>query len=111
MGDWDERWRSATATGGSSRGPGRPGRQTIEETQNAPRWVIREFGPFSEAHLLVEPGIAATTITDLRRRGHLIEQVGERQPGWGPVSMIHIDGDTRSTHLDPRVDTTSAVVF
>ncbi len=85
--------------------------QSIEETQNAPRWVIREFGPFSEGQLLVEPGVAATTVADLRRRGHLIEEVGEHQPGWGPVSMIHIDGDTRSTHPDPRVDTTSAIVF
>ncbi len=85
--------------------------QTIKETQNAPRWVIREFGPFSEAQLLVEPGVATTTIADLRRRGHVIEEVGERQPGWGPVSMIHIDGDTRSTHPDPRVDTTSALIF
>jgi gamma-glutamyltranspeptidase/glutathione hydrolase len=85
--------------------------QTIEETQDAPRWVIREFGPFSGARLLVEPGVAATTIADLRGRGHVIEEVGERQPGWGPVSMIHIDGDTRTTHPDPRVDTTSAIVF
>jgi gamma-glutamyltranspeptidase / glutathione hydrolase len=85
--------------------------QTIEEAQNAPRWVVREFGPFSEGRLLVEPGIATTTLADLRRRGHIIDETGKRQPGWGPVSMIHIDGDTRSTHPDPRVDTTSAAVF
>ena len=85
--------------------------QTIEEAQNAPRWVVRDFGPFSEGRLLVEPGVAVATLADLRARGHNIEEMGERQPGWGPVSMIHIDGEARSTSPDPRVDTTSAVVF
>ncbi len=85
--------------------------KTIEEAQTAPRWVVRDFGPFSEPRLLVEPGIAGATLSNLRARGHLIEEVPELQPGWGPVSMIEIDGNHRTTHPDPRVDTTSAVVF
>ena len=84
---------------------------TIEEAQTAPRWVVREFGPFSEARLLVEPGVAGATLSNLRSRGHVIEEVPDRQPGWGPVSMIHVDGHHRTTHPDPRVDTTSAIVF
>jgi len=85
--------------------------QTIEEAQTAPRWVVREFGPFSEASFRVEPGVGAATLDDLRSRGHVIEEVDRPQPGWGPVSMIHVDGDNRSTSPDPRVDTTSAAVF
>jgi gamma-glutamyltranspeptidase/glutathione hydrolase len=85
--------------------------KTIEEAQTAPRWVVREFGPSSEARLLVEHGIAGPTLTNLRARGHVIEEVPDRQPGWGPVSMIKIDGKDRTTHPDPRVDTTSAIVF
>ena len=85
--------------------------QTIEEAQTAPRWIVREFGPFSEAGFRVEPGVGTATLDDLRSRGHIIEEVAGPQPGWGPVSMIHIDGDDRSTYPDPRVDTTSAAVF
>ena len=59
----------------------------------------------------MEPGIAGTTLAELRARGHVIEEVPDRQPGWGPVSMIKIDGKDRTTYPDPRVDTTSAIVF
>jgi hypothetical protein len=41
----------------------------------------------------------------------VIDEVDGPQPGWGPVSIIKVDSDTRSTFADPRVDTTRAVVF
>ncbi len=85
--------------------------QPLETAQTAPRWTVQEFGPFAEARLQVEPGIPGPTLADLRRRGHIIEEMGERQPGWGPVSIIGVDGPNRNTHPDPRVDTTSVAVF
>jgi gamma-glutamyltranspeptidase/glutathione hydrolase len=84
---------------------------TLEAAQTAPRWTIQEFGPYSTARFQVEPGVPDATLSDLRRRGHVIEEVGALQPGWGPVSIIGVDGDQRDTFPDPRVDTTSAVVF
>jgi len=82
--------------------------QGLEEAQMAPRWTIQEFGPFSEPRFQIEPGLPPSTIMDLRRRGHLIEELSSLQPGWGPVSIIEVDGHRRDTHPDPRVDTTSA---
>jgi len=85
--------------------------QPLEIAQTAPRWTVQEFGPFSEARFQVEPGVSGPTLADLRGRGHIIEEMGERQPGWGPVSIIEVDGANRNTHPDPRVDTTSVAVF
>ena len=68
-------------------------------------------GRSPDARFQVEPGVPTTTLSELRSRGHIIEEVTGRQPGWGPVSIIEVDGDHRSTHPDPRVDTTSAVTF
>jgi gamma-glutamyltranspeptidase/glutathione hydrolase len=82
----------------------------VEAAQRAPRWTAPEFGPFSESRLLIEPGVAPATLTDLRDRGHVIEEVPAPQSEWGPVSLIHIDPPTLTTAPDPRVDTTSAVV-
>ena len=62
--------------------------KTIEEAQTAPRWVVREFGPFSKA---ASPGGAryrrGHALRPAMRRGHLIEELPDRQPGWGPVSI------------------------
>jgi gamma-glutamyltranspeptidase/glutathione hydrolase len=85
--------------------------QTPMEAQGAPRWTMGEFGPFSTARFQVEPGVSVATLEDLRGRGHVIEVMTGRQPDWGPVSIIEVTGATRSTSRDPRVDTTSAVVF
>jgi gamma-glutamyltranspeptidase / glutathione hydrolase len=85
--------------------------QTLEEAQTVPRWAVQEFGPFSAARFQVEPGVAEGILGDLRGRGHQIEEMPGPQPGWGPVSMIQVEGPQLSTHPDPRVDTTSAVVF
>lgn len=85
--------------------------QSLEVAQVAPRWAVQEFGPFSEARFQVEPGLHASTLRDLRARGHVIEEMAAPQPGWGPVSIIEVDGNHRDTFADPRVDTTKAVVL
>jgi gamma-glutamyltranspeptidase len=83
----------------------------LETAQSAPRWTISDFGPYSEPRLTVEPGMSDATLTDLRSRGHVIEQLDALQPGWGPLSLIELEGDTRRSAADPRVDTTAALLF
>jgi len=83
----------------------------LETAQSAPRWTIIDFGPYSEPRLTVEPGMSDATLTDLRSRGHVIEELDALQPGWGPVSLIELVGDTRHSATDPRVDTTAALLF
>lgn len=83
----------------------------LESAQQAPRWTMPSFGPFSEARLLVEPGVPSSTLSGLRHRGHLIDEIPAANPEWGPVSMIRIDPTGLATAADPRVDTTSAVIL
>ena len=79
--------------------------------QSMPRWAMADFGPDSPSGLAVEPGTPGEVVSDLRRRGHLINELAGLQPGWGPVSVIGLDGDSRVAAADPRVDTTAALVF
>jgi gamma-glutamyltranspeptidase/glutathione hydrolase len=83
----------------------------LETAQSAPRWAISDFGPYSESRLSVEPGMSTATLTDLRSRGHVIEELDAPQPGWGPLSLIELDGDTRRSAPDPRVDTATSLIF
>ncbi len=83
----------------------------LETAQSAPRWTISDFGPYSESRLTVEPGMSDATLADLRSRGHVIEELDALQPGWGPLSLIELEGDTRRSAADPRVDTTAALLF
>ena len=85
--------------------------QDLETTQAAPRWTISDSGPYSKPLLGIEPGVAGPTLEELRRRGHQIEELAGRQSGWGPVSIIEIDGENLRAAADPRVDTTAALVF
>ncbi len=85
--------------------------QDIEVAQAAPRWTIEEFGPFSESRLQLEPGLGSDVTETLTSLGHRIELRPGPQAGWGPVSIIEVDGDHRATQRDPRVDTTSTVVI
>lgn len=79
--------------------------------QALPRWAMDEFGPGSRSRLAIEPGVAPALVADLRSRGHQVEQLTTLQPGWGPISVIGLAGDTRVAAADPRVDTTAALVF
>jgi len=83
----------------------------LAEAQAAPRWTIADFGPSSPAAPRLEPGTSTSVRSGLAERGHAIEVMDGPQPGWGPISIIEIDGEARRTAADPRVDTTAATVF
>jgi len=85
--------------------------QDLETTQAAPRWTISDIGPYAQPVSAVEPGIPESTLGELRRRGHQIEELPEMQSGWGPASIIEVDGEVRRAAADPRVNTTTALVF
>lgn len=85
--------------------------QPLAEAQGAPRWTIGGFGPGTRSHPVIEPGLSGSITTELERRGHRISIADGPQPGWGPMSIIELDGSSRSTAPDPRVDTTAALVF
>jgi len=85
--------------------------QDLETSQAAPRWTIGDSGPYSKPVSAIEPGLARPTLDELRRRGHQIEELAGRQSGWGPVSIIEVEGVLRRAAADPRVDTTAALLF
>ena len=87
------------------------GGATLAEAQATSRWTISEFGPGSGSRLAFEPGVPNHVTEDLSRRGHMLSIMDAPQPGWGPVSIIEIDGNERRAAADPRVDTTAAIVF
>ncbi len=47
----------------------------------------------------------------LRSFGHDVETAPGLQAGWGPMSVIGLDGAKRETARDPRVETTTAIQF
>ncbi|MBW3665962.1 MAG: gamma-glutamyltransferase [Actinobacteria bacterium] len=79
--------------------------------QSAPRWALAGFGPGSASQIRVEPGLAAPLLDGLREKGHAVTELEAAQPGWGPLGLIGMDDDARRAAADPRVDTTSALVF
>ena len=87
------------------------GDETLETAQGAPRWTVSQFGPGSVSQPAVEPGVPDLVLSELESRGHQMSKLEQTQPGWGPVSIIGLDGDLRPAAADPRVDTTAALVF
>ena len=85
--------------------------EDLESALAAPRWTVSDFGPGSEPVLRVEPGISETILQDLRGRGHTVTEMDDQQPGWGPVSVIEMRKDTSRAAADPRVGTSSAMVW
>ena len=85
--------------------------ESPKAAQARPRWTVSDFGPGNRASPLFEPGFHPEGLADLRARGHDITALDSKQPGWGPVSIIELDGAERRAAADPRVDTTSALVF
>ncbi|HLF59773.1 MAG TPA: gamma-glutamyltransferase [Acidimicrobiia bacterium] len=83
----------------------------LESTQAAPRWTISDIGPYSTPLSAIEPGLPRSTLDELRRRGHQIEELAAMQAGWGPASIIEVDGENLRAAADPRVDTTAALIF
>ncbi len=82
----------------------------LEEAQSRPRWTVPHFGPNASSRVELEPGVHQSVKAGLAKRGHQLEEHGESRPGWGPMSLIHVDGHRRSTARDPRVETTAAAV-
>lgn len=83
----------------------------LGSAQAAPRWTVSDFGPGSDSHPTFEPGVPADVIAGLEARGHRVAVAPSPQPGWGPVSVIELDGAIRRGAPDPRVDTTAALLF
>lgn len=79
--------------------------------QSAPRWTITDFGPGTGSRLELEPNIPPGVASDLESRGHDLTILDGQQPGWGPVSIIELDGQGRRAASDPRVDTATALAF
>ena len=77
--------------------------------QDRPRWTTEVLS--GNSRIRVEARMSESARNDLSRRGHSIEVAGELKGGWGPVSLIAVDGDgLRTGAPDPRVDTTSVGV-
>lgn len=83
----------------------------LEVAQAAPRWTVPAFGPGEPSRLRLEPGIPDRVAEGLADRGHAVDILDGPQPGWGPLSIIELDGTRRRAAPDPRVDTTAAMVF
>lgn len=77
------------------------------EAQASPRWHV-ETPSGEESALLVEPGMPEAVVAGLVAAGHAVTAGPARTPGWGPVSVITLDGATRTGAADPRVSTARA---
>lgn len=87
------------------------GSARLGDAQGAPRWTLADFGPSSPPAPALEPDTPDTVLAGLVARGHQITTVDGPQRGWGPVSIIELDGEVRHAAADPRVDTATALVF
>ena len=79
-----------------------------DDAQSAPRWSMGQPAPGTDSALRIEAAAASTTIEGLARRGHSVTVVDGPTPGWGPVSVIDVDGDRKGS-ADPRVSTSAAL--
>jgi gamma-glutamyltranspeptidase/glutathione hydrolase len=79
--------------------------------QTQPRWAVADFGPGSESVLAFEPGVTDEVLTALGMMGHRASVMPHPQPGWGPISVIGLEGDIPQAAADPRVATSSAMVI
>ena len=87
------------------------GTDSPESALSAPRWTVRDFGPGAAPRLTFEPGVPDDIARGLRERGHEVEVLDSPQPGWGPVSMIELDANSRRAAADPRVETSLSLVW
>ncbi len=89
-------------------GAGRP----PATAQAEPRWTIAALAGVAERSAVdVEATMSRHLTEGLAARGHELRPQQDRMAGWGPVSVIDIDGTgLRTAAADPRVDTASAAV-
>lgn len=83
------------------------GGEAVVSAQAGPRWSMEQFGPSTESAIEIEDGAGPELVAELSRRGHRVNLVKDRQPGWGPVALIRA-GSELSAAADPRVETASA---
>ncbi len=87
------------------------GNEDLGQAMATPRWIVGDFGPGSSPRMSVEPGPRPALLEELREKGHEIAETSRPQPGWGPVSLIEIDGGSRRAAADPRVETSHSDVW
>jgi len=76
--------------------------------QQVPRWSADAIDGEASA-VDVESRMSDTVVAGLRQRGHQVKTGPAWAVGWGPVSIVAIDGEgTRRAAADPRVSTASA---
>jgi gamma-glutamyltranspeptidase/glutathione hydrolase len=81
-----------------------------EQAQQLPRWTTQEW-PQGDPTVLVEPHLDADIAIDLSERGHAVRHSQDWMSGWGPVSVITVDGTEARGAADPRVASTAATAI
>jgi gamma-glutamyltranspeptidase/glutathione hydrolase len=79
------------------------------DAQRFPRWHIETPSRLTHSSVHVEEGMSPDIVAGLVERGHEVRLVPDRQPYWGPLSVIVVEDDgTRQAVADPRVSTATA---
>jgi gamma-glutamyltranspeptidase/glutathione hydrolase len=78
------------------------------EAQGVARWHIDAPGGVDDSVVSVEARMPEGVVSGLAGRGHGVVTGPPSAPGWGPVSVITVDGPTRRAAADPRVSTAAA---
>jgi len=79
------------------------------ESQPHPRWQVDGWGPGDDHVVRLEERTMPAVVAGLEDRGHTTERVPDWIAGWGPVSLIGIDGDGAYAAADPRVSSSAAL--
>jgi len=79
------------------------------QAQAQPRWSLDTGEPGMGSVVLVESGMPEPVVAGLAATGHTVTAGPALTPGWGPVSVIAIDGaGVRTAAADPRITTAHA---
>ena len=84
--------------------------ENLKNAMISPRWNIDEFGKESVSEINIEPGLDEKITDELVNKGHKVNQLGELQNSYGPISAIVKTDDSWNATHDPRVDTASSII-
>ena len=84
--------------------------ENLKNAMISPRWNIDEFGKESASEINIEPGLDGKITDELVNKGHKVNQLGELQNSYGPISAIVKTEDSWKATHDPRVDTASSII-
>ncbi len=84
--------------------------ENLKNAMISPRWNIDEFGIESASEINIEPGLDGKITDELVNKGHKVNQLGELQNSYGPISAIVKTDDSWNATHDPRVDTASSII-